>query len=144
MKILLAVDGSKFSEAGEQAVIAQYRTTESEVRVLYVVAVPTMSALPHMSADYAPELQGEVKGARELVDRVAARLREAGFRASGEVIKGDVRNVILEAAKEWRVDLIVLGSHGRRGMERLLMGSVAEAVVRHAPCSVQVVRIPQP
>jgi nucleotide-binding universal stress UspA family protein len=53
---------------------------------------------------------------------------------------GEPRAVILDAAKTWGSDLIVLGSHGRRGMDRFLMGSVSEAVAIHAHCSVEVVR----
>jgi nucleotide-binding universal stress UspA family protein len=143
MKILLATDGSKFSEAATQAVLAQYRSPETEVRVLCVVTLPTLTAPPQMAASYAPELQEQVNQAREIVDRAVDTLRKAGLRASGEVIKGDVRDVIIELAKEIQADLIVLGSHGRTGAGRWLMGSVAEAVVRHAPCSVEVVRIPQ-
>lgn len=143
MKILLAVDGSRFSDAAKQAVLAQYRSPGTEVHVLSVVPLPTLSAPPEMAVTYAPELEDEVRQARERVDQLTADLNAAGFRARGEVIKGDVRDIIIEAAKEWHDDLIVLGSHGRKGLGRLLMGSVAEAVVRHAPCSVQVVRLPQ-
>ncbi|HXZ20805.1 MAG TPA: universal stress protein, partial [Candidatus Acidoferrales bacterium] len=56
--------------------------------------------------------------------------------------KGDVRLRIIDAAAEWNADLIVLGSHGRSGIPRLLLGSVAEYVARNASCSVEVVRIP--
>ena len=141
MKILLAIDGSAFSEAALQSVLAQYRPAETEVRVLSVVPIPTLSAPPQMAASYTPELDDEVQEAKERVEHAAATLRAAGMRTSCEVIKGDVRDMILEVAKLWSPDLIVLGSHGRKGLGRLLMGSVAEAVVRHAPCSVQVVRI---
>jgi len=143
MKILLAIDGSRFSEAATEAVLAQYRGPQTEVQVLCVVPVPTLSAPPQMAASYAPELQEEVNQAKELVDRAVDKLHGAGLKAAGQVIKGDVRDVTIEFAKEAGTDLIVLGSHGRRGVGRLLMGSVAEAVVRYAPCSVQVVRIPQ-
>jgi len=53
---------------------------------------------------------------------------------------GDPRAVILDAARAWPADLIVLGSHGRRGLDRFLMGSVAESVAIHAHCSVEVIR----
>ena len=143
MKIVLATDGSKFSEAATQAVLAQHCSPETEVRVLCAVALPTLSAPPQMAASYAPELEEQVQEAKEIADRAVVTLQKAGLKASGEVIKGDVRDVIIELAKEIGADLIVLGSHGRRGIGRLLMGSVAEAVVRYAPCSVEVVRIPR-
>ena len=53
---------------------------------------------------------------------------------------GDARVLLLDLAKEWNADLIVLGSHGRRGMDRMLMGSVSESVAIHAHCSVDVIR----
>lgn len=143
MKILLATDGSKFSEAATNAVMAQHGSPDTEVRVLCVVAVPTLTAPPQMAASYAPELTEQVKQAKEIADRAVDTLANAGIKASGEVIKGDVRDVILELAKEIEADLIVVGSHGRTGLSRMLMGSVAEAVVRYAPCSVEVVRIPK-
>jgi nucleotide-binding universal stress UspA family protein len=53
---------------------------------------------------------------------------------------GDARSCIVDEAKEWGADLIVVGSHGYTGLKRLLLGSVAQSVVTHAPCSVEVVR----
>jgi nucleotide-binding universal stress UspA family protein len=77
-----------------------------------------------------------------LVEHAAWQLRKAGFRASEAVEAGDPKVRIIDHAKEWRADLIVVGSHGLRGLSRFLMGSVSEAVTRHAGCSVEVVRIP--
>jgi nucleotide-binding universal stress UspA family protein len=70
-----------------------------------------------------------------------AKLRKAGFRTSQAIVRGDARAALLDRAGEWKPDLIVVGSHGLKGLNRLLMGSVSEAVVRHAACSVQVVRV---
>jgi nucleotide-binding universal stress UspA family protein len=58
------------------------------------------------------------------------------------LVEGDPKSQILDAAKEWRADMIVLGSHGRTGLGRFLMGSVSQDVVRHAHCSVEVFRTP--
>ena len=142
MKILLAVDDSKFSDAALQAVIAQIPPQGTEVRVLHVVEPITFSLSPQMSADYAPELESWVKAGRKLVEREAQTLRAAGFKADGAVEKGNIREKIIDVAAEWRADLIVMGSHGRRGVQRFLLGSVAEHVARHAQCSVEIVRIP--
>jgi len=142
MKILLAVDDSKFSDAALQAVIAQIPPQGTEVLVLHVVEPITPVPPPQMSAGYAPELASWVKDGRELVEREAERLRAAGFKANGAVETGDVREKIIDAATERHADLIVMGSHGRRGVQRFLLGSVAEHVARHAPCSVEIVRIP--
>jgi nucleotide-binding universal stress UspA family protein len=67
-------------------------------------------------------------------------LENVGFRPTTAVKEGDPRTEIINMASEWHADLIMVGSHGRTGLDRLLMGSVSEAVARHAPCSVQIVR----
>jgi nucleotide-binding universal stress UspA family protein len=142
MKILVAVDDSKFSEAALQAVIAQFSPQGTEVLVLHVVEPVTLAPPPQMSPSYTPELEMRVKEGQELVEREVQKLRAAGFETHGAVETGDIRGKILDAAAESGTDLIVLGSHGRKGVQRFLLGSVAENVARHAPCSVQIVRIP--
>jgi nucleotide-binding universal stress UspA family protein len=79
---------------------------------------------------------------KKRTDLAASRLHSAGFKAEPRVVESDVRNGILDTAAEWKPDLIVLGSHGRRGIAKFLLGSVAEAVARHARCSVLIVRAP--
>ena len=75
-----------------------------------------------------------------LVAGSAARLEAAGFRTTTTVRDGAARDLILDCAAEWRPDLIVMGSHGRTGIDRLVLGSVSESIVRHAGCSVEIVR----
>jgi nucleotide-binding universal stress UspA family protein len=144
MKILLAVDASKFSRAAIQAVIRGFRAG-TEVRVLHVLepiaAYFSADLFPHFVPHIAKLEEDRRKQAQELIKRIAAKLRKAGFRATELVDWGDPKSTIIARAAEWKADLIVLGSHGLKGLNRLLMGSVSEAVIRHAPCSVQVVRI---
>jgi nucleotide-binding universal stress UspA family protein len=142
MKILLAIDDSPFTEASIQALIAQFDPAKTEVRVINVVEPITVSAPPQMDPQYYPELREQIKEVQTLVDRVAKKLQGAGFRVSSAVEKGDARSAIVDAATAWKSDLIVLGSHGRKGLSRFLLGSVSEAVARHAPCSVEIVRMP--
>ena len=142
MKILLATDDSKFSEAAAKSLAAQFRPQDTEVRVLHVVEPIVISEPPQMSPGYYPELEDSLPQARELVDRVATMLSSAGFKVTTSVATGDARSAILEDAAESHADLIVLGSHGRKGLERFFLGSVSEGVARHAHCSVQIVRIP--
>jgi universal stress protein A len=80
--------------------------------------------------------------AKALVQKTAGILRAKGLKVSTAVEQGNVKSTVLDEAKQWPADLIVLGSHGRTGLDRFLMGSVSDAVVRHAHCSVEVVRIP--
>jgi nucleotide-binding universal stress UspA family protein len=140
MKILLAVDDSKYSDAALHAIMAQVPPKGAQIRVLHVLQPVSLSAPPQMSAMYAPELEGQAREARSLVEGIAGALRGAGFRVDTVVGKGDVRLTIIDSAADWNADLIVLGSHGRSGIPRLLLGSVAEFVARHAGCSVEIVR----
>jgi len=143
MKILLAIDGSKFSEWAVHAVMAQTKPNHSDVRILHVIE-PIPEYADSLSWGYglqsANVLQEEREQAQGLVAEAAHKLRDAGFQVETEIEVGDAKAVIVDAAAKWPADLIVLGSHGRKGLERFLMGSVSEAVARHAHCSVQIVR----
>jgi nucleotide-binding universal stress UspA family protein len=81
-----------------------------------------------------------MKYAEDIVLRALERLEKDGLHVDTIVREGDPRTEIVDEATEWRADLIVVGSHGHTGLTRLLLGSVAQAVVAHAPCSVEVVR----
>lgn len=141
MKILIAIDESKSSGDVLKAVVAQFRTENTDVRVLHVLQ-PIAPAPPQMAPGYAPELEGLKKPAHELVERIAKELRTAGFKADTAVEIGDIRETVIDSAAAWGADLIVVGSHGQRGIQRFLLGSVAEFVARHAKCSVEIVRAP--
>ena len=143
MRVLLAIDGSRYSEAATQAVIATARPQETEVHVIHVIDALS-NKLPEMIAYYPgieDERDAQRKPAEALVTITAALLRSKGFPVTTSVELGNVKSKILDTAETWRADLIVLGSHGRTGLERFLMGSLAEGVARHAHCSVEIVRI---
>jgi nucleotide-binding universal stress UspA family protein len=146
MKILLAVDGSEFSQAATQALVSQMRREGAEVLVLRVVEPRAFFTPPQIAPGYAPEQDGIIKEdflcAQESVDQASQALRSAGFTVNTRVVEAEARNGILDIAAEWRANLVVLGSHGRKGLRRFLLGSVAEFVARHAHCSVWIVRIP--
>lgn len=140
MRVLIAIDDSKFSDEAVRAIARQIRPEGSAVCVLHVLQPMALSPVPQMDARYAPELEALAKEARALVERAATILRESGFKAETAIAKGDIRLEIIDSAEEWKADLIVVGSHGRTGLPRLVLGSVAEFVARNAPCSVQIVR----
>jgi nucleotide-binding universal stress UspA family protein len=140
VKILVGVEDPKSSEGTLQAVIAQFNPKTTEVRVVHVVAPLTYFVPPEMAAAYGPELEVQTKEGRDFAERAANTLSSAGFKVDTSVVRGDVRAMMIDAAADWHADMIVIGSHGRKGLQRFLLGSVAEFVARHAPCSVQIVR----
>jgi nucleotide-binding universal stress UspA family protein len=145
MKILLAIDDSKLSDAAIQAVIRQARSRDTEVRVLHVVEPPSLLVARDMGG-YDPALDAvwgeETKQAQALVAKTAETLRSHGIDVTTAVQQGDPKSIIIDTSEEWHADLVVLGSHGRKALDRFLMGSVSEAVARHARCSVEIVRLP--
>jgi len=79
--------------------------------------------------------------AQGLATRVEKELRDAGLPAESRVVKGDPRDALVDTARSLHADLVVVGSHGRTGLAKLVLGSVAAHVVTHAPCSVLVVKM---
>jgi nucleotide-binding universal stress UspA family protein len=151
MKILPPIDDSKFAEAVIQAAILQVRQDHSQVLVLHVVdwnnfmpsPFPRIGEQPLYSAHQLESIiENETRKAHVLVKDAGDRLRLAGFDVSTSVREGDVKTVILDCAAEWAADLIIVGSHGRKGIARVVLGSVSEAVARYAQCSVVIARLP--
>jgi len=144
MKILLTIDDSKFSEAATQALIAQAQPKGTEVRVLHVIeSLPAAYSGGEWGyiVDWQRVGQEQRKQAETLLTRAAKTLRDAGFTVTTAIEEGSPKSIIVDSAAKWPADLIVLGSHGRKGLDRFLLGSVSEAIARHAPCSVQIVRM---
>jgi nucleotide-binding universal stress UspA family protein len=145
MNILVALDDSQCSQAATELLTAQVRTEGTHVRLLHVVE-PFPVALAEAAgawrySDVLLAKSEEHTRAEELLEQAAHKLRTVGFVVTSAVEDGDVRSVILDDAQRWHADLIVVGSHGRKGLARFLMGSVSDAVAHHAPCSVEIVRI---
>ena len=143
-KILVAIDDSKFSKAALNTVAAQHNPAKSTVRVLHVVEPVELPYYPELTAPY-PASFGDInkkrlEAGRRLADRAVARLRAAGFQAEPAVRPGTARSLIVDTARKWHADLIVVGSHGRKGLARILLGSVSEYVTHHAHGSVEIVR----
>ncbi len=147
-KILLAVDGSVYGEAAARAIAERPWPARSEVRVLSVVEVvlPAMHALfdpPFVQSDEVQRLRLEaVARAQRAVSDAVAILAPSGLAVSEtiSVLLDGTKEVILQEALDWGADWLFVGSHGRQGAERLLMGSVSEAIAMQANCSVEVVR----
>lgn len=135
--ILLATDGTAASEAAtEQAVLL---AVSLDARLLVVSVVPPAGRKP----DQATERRGlgDPKGQRvTAIQGVVQRARAAGAEATFLVWEGEPGEAIVAAAEAERADLIVVGTHGRGAVGRLLIGSVSDYVVRHAHVPVLVVR----
>jgi nucleotide-binding universal stress UspA family protein len=144
MKILLAVDGSEPSDEAVRVVQARPWPPETTVRVLSAVpeilAPPPAPAWAGASRGYSDFQDWRRSQAESLVARVADAVRRPDLTVEKEVRLGDPRSAIIDAAAAWSADLIILGSHGWTGLKRWILGSVAQHVVAHAPCSVEVVR----
>ena len=129
-RVLLATDGSQTSVAAAQGIAGRPWPEGSEFRVVSVEE-PWAMKTSRVKSD---------EQAQEAVTAASQLLASAGLKASGEVLSGRPKEVLLEEARRWGADLVVVGSHGRRGFKRFLLGSVSEAVAMNAHCSVVVVR----
>ena len=143
MKILLAVDSSEYSAAASKEVAKRPWPPRSTIRVLSVVE-PITPPAAELWYDGRGSLERATQEMRkhtiELTKTTAAELRRNGLKIESGVREGHPQTAIVDEARKWRADLIVLGSHGHTGLKRLLLGSVVSSVVSHAPCSVEVIR----
>ena len=147
MNVLLPVDGTRASDAALDAFIHQFKPDTVRVRVLYVVesslAVPDSIAFAEAGAA-AAVAAGQVVELRrcgqQIADRALDRLHAGRFDAEADVTEGDAGREIVAHAAAWPADTIVMASHGRHGFDRFWIGSVAEYVLRHAPCAVEIIR----
>ena len=144
MKILLAIDGSSCSDAAVQEVARRPWPEGSVVKVLTVleIPVPATTGAWAIPLNYFEEMEaGLRKQGENIVNRALQKLKSnKTFVADAVLAPGSPRPVILDEAESWGADLIVLGSHGYSAWKRLLLGSVSQAVISHAKCSVEVVR----
>jgi nucleotide-binding universal stress UspA family protein len=137
-RILLATDLSVTSDGASSQALDLARDLAADLLVVSVID-PTNGPLPERPGGRIDQLRAD----RELVARgLVTRGRESGVPVTFLIWQGDPGEAIVDAARSEAVDLVVVGSHGRGSMGRLLIGSVSDHVVRHAPCPVLVVREP--
>lgn len=142
-RILCPTDFSDFSERAYEYAISLARHYEAELYLLHVVR-PVIVGYPEYSVpDSINEFYGELRDYAEEQLREFAKVHaEGGVQAKVTVQEGVVTESILEFARENSIDMIVMGTHGRKGFQRLTVGSVTERVLRKADCPVLVVRRP--
>jgi nucleotide-binding universal stress UspA family protein len=146
MKILLAIDGSSCSDAAVAEVARRPWPEGSSLKVINVFETP-MPPTPEtwaVPASYYDDLQDALrKQGQNIIDGALQKLQShQTLSLSSSRVFGSPRPVIIEEAESWGADLIVLGSHGYSAWKRFVLGSVSQAVVSHAKCSVEVVRCP--
>ncbi|HEY6751005.1 MAG TPA: universal stress protein [Rubrobacteraceae bacterium] len=141
-KILLATDGSENAALAARAAAGLSKETGSELHVVHVLPRFPRHAYPGVTPEvYSYMMDETYKDARRLLDEEAKRLEDGGGRvAETHVRRGQFVDEILDLAEEIEAGLILMGSRGLGPVKRLLLGSVAEGVVHHAPCPVLVTR----
>ncbi|WP_207588738.1 universal stress protein [Halomontanus rarus] len=138
--ILVPTDGSTEGERAVEYAIDLARTHDATLRAIYVVNAASYGGLPMETAwdGISDALRDEGQAA---VDRVEELADERGVRVDTAVLEGSPSRVIVDEAQPEKCDLVVMGTHGRGGIDRLLLGSVAERVVRSSPVPVLTVRV---
>jgi nucleotide-binding universal stress UspA family protein len=142
-KILFATDFSDGSKPALEQAVQLTRATQAELLVLHV-----REEFPFVAADgfgyVPPELESQQRAAvAELLDEQTAELQKQGVTCRGLSVLGSPHLRIANVAEQEKVDMIVLGTHGRSGLGRLMLGSVAERVARTSTVPVLVVRAPR-
>jgi nucleotide-binding universal stress UspA family protein len=141
MRILVATDGSDSSISAVRSIATRPWPEGAEFDIISVVD----RAFPELAWFFNLQVMEKIEErltdeAKEAVNTGVEMLLSAGLAVTGRVFSGEPKSKIIEQARNWNADLVVVGSHGRRGFDRALQGSVSEAVAMHAPCSVEVIR----
>jgi nucleotide-binding universal stress UspA family protein len=138
--ILVPTDFSETAEHALDYAIALAAKLGARIHVLSVIGIPTLGIPEFGLAWTASTMETIVVDRQAALEQLVAK--KQGTATFGEVLirTGDARDTILDVAKEVKADLIIMGTHGRRGLSRALLGSVAESIVRTAPCPTLTVR----
>lgn len=150
MKILIATDGTKHGTAAVEMLKNLDVKDGDEVKIISVVDMAVPLAID-IYGGYLPDTTELEKAARENAGKVLEQTSQSvktifadrQITVTSDILFGSPESRIVETAEEMHSDLIIVGSHGYSRWERLLLGSVSDSVVHHAPCSVLVVRLPK-
>jgi nucleotide-binding universal stress UspA family protein len=145
--LLTPIDGSDPSNAA--CALAIKLAADARVTLVFVNVVESdkivASVMPGQGfADPTPAIDSLRAAGAAMLNDAVAQATAAGVKATQELAEGDCIETILDCAKSHAVDLIVIGSHGRSGLQRLMLGSVAEGVLRHSPVPVLVTKASKP
>ena len=143
MRILAATDGSEFALAALRSLANRPWPEGSAVKLISVPECILLKDASYLKAHEVEDLgKAAIEAARKSITAGLETLSASKLRVCSEVPTFEERphSVILNEAEEWQADMIVVGSHGWSGFDRVIMGSVSEAVALHATCSVEVIR----
>lgn len=134
--ILVALDFSEYADAALAYAAALAAHLDATIHLVHAIAIPALG-IPEMGVAYAAlNIEAATRAAQSEMDTRIARYRDRVSMAPPRLEVGDPRDVIHQVAEQIGADLVVMGTHGRHGIRRLVLGSVAESVVRSAPCPV--------
>jgi len=142
-RILVPVDGSEASLRGLDEALTLGRALHAKIKIVHMVNELILDASYAPSMDYGVVITSLREAGRKVIDAAVATAQESGAVVESEMLEhigGRAAGMIVKAAAEWSADLIVMGTHGRRGLRRLALGSDAELVLRSAPVPVLMVR----
>lgn len=147
MKILIATDGTDLSDEALKGISKLSFSGEDSIKIISVIDMALPFSIDIYGGFIPPTVEIE-KNAKENADKILNEsveavknlLDEKKIDITTDVLFGSPESRIVETAEEMNADLIIVGSHGYGSWERLLLGSVSDSVVHHAPCSVLVVR----
>lgn len=138
-KILVPIDGSDYSNRAAEYAIGIAKAQSAEVLLVYVVDELVVDQFSGGSERGAVEAELKSDGQRA-VHYAECLMEKAGVKSSSLLLKGRPFEQIVNTTKSFDIDLVVMGTYGRRGAERILIGSVAERVIEYSPCPVLVVK----
>ena len=142
-RIAVAIDGSSVSKAALRDAIKLARDQQAALRIVFVVdTVPPSAESPYEMSAYEDAVR---RDGDRMLKQAAATARRAGVEAQTvrlevQSLRDRVADEIARNAEAWRADLIVIGTHGRRGLSRMFVGSVAESLIRIAKAPVLLIR----
>jgi len=147
-RILVPVDGSSTSNAGLREAIRLAQGQGAELQLVHVADQHFITMMGMENATAVDDLlAGVLKAGKRILHNAEQLVRKADLESTSvllETLTGPAADPIVRQAKKWHADLIVIGTHGRRGVRRLLMGSDAEQILRTSPVPVLLVRSPEP
>ena len=142
-RILVPVDGSSTSTAGLNEALRLAKNQGAKLKLLHIVDELMIFGSSEAGFDIEPVIESMKRGGKRVLERAAKLAAARGIRPETELWENAtsrVADVLVARAKRWRADLIVMGTHGRRGVNRMLLGSDADLVVRNSPVPVLLVR----